>query len=124
MLGPAAGALALHVLDSTDPAQIRRTASRLDLSRTLCIVSGKSGTTLEPTVLTEYFLEQIRQRVGAEVAGSRFVAITDPGSVLEAAVHAARFRQVWFGVPAIGGRFSALSNFGLWRGPGHQPVRP
>ena len=113
VLGHAAGTPALHVLDSTDPAQIRRTASRLDLSRTLCIVSSKSGTTLEPTALTEYFLEQIRQRVGAEATGSRFVAITDPGSVLEATAHAARFRQVWLGVPAIGGRFSALSNFGL-----------
>ena len=113
VLGPAPGAPTLHVLDSTDPAQIRRTASRLDLSRTLCIVSSKSGTTLEPTVLTEYFLEQVRQGVGDEVAGSRFVAITDPGSALEAAAHAAGFRQVWHGVPSIGGRFSALSNFGL-----------
>ena len=113
VLGPVAGAPTLHVLDSTDPAQIRRTASVLDLSRTLCIVSSKSGTTLEPTALTEYFLEQIRQRVGAEATGSRFVAITDPGSALEATAHTARFRQVWHGVPAIGGRFSALSNFGL-----------
>ena len=113
VLGPAVGAPALHVLDSTDPAQIRRAASRLDLSRTFCIVSSKSGTTLETIALTEYFLEQIRRRVGAAAAGSRFAAITDPGSVLEAAAHAARFRQVWHGVPAIGGRFSALSNFGL-----------
>ena len=113
VLGPAAGAPALHVLDTTDPAQIRRTESRLDLSRTLCIVSSKSGTTLEPTILTEYFLERIRQRVGAEEAGSRFVAITDPGSALEVIAHAAQFRQVWHVVPAIGGRFSALSNFGL-----------
>ena len=113
VLGSAAGAPPLHVLDSTDPAQIRRTASRLDLSRTLCIVSSKSGTTLETAALTEYFLKQIRQRVGAETAGSRFVAITDPGSVLEITANAARFRQVWHGVPAIGGRFSALSYFGL-----------
>ena len=113
VLGSADGAPALHVLDSTDPAQIRRVESRLDLSRTLCIVSSKSGTTLEPTVLTEYFLDRIRVRVGAGEAGSRFLAITDPGSALEAAAQAARFRQVWHGVPAIGGRFSALSNFGL-----------
>ena len=113
VLGPVAGAPTLHVLDSTDPAQIRRAESRLDLSRTLCIVSSKSGTTLESTILTEYFLDRVRRRVGVEEAGSRFVAITDPGSALETAAHAARFRQVWHGVPAIGGRFSALSNFGL-----------
>ena len=113
VLGPVDRAPVLHVLDSTDPAQIRRTESRLDLSRTLCIVSSKSGTTLEPTVLTEYFLEQFRQCVGSDEVGSRFVAITDPGSALETTARAARFRQVWHGVPAIGGRFSALSNFGL-----------
>ena len=113
VLGPVDGAPVLHVLDSTDPAQIRRMESRLDLSRTLCIVSSKSGTTLEPTILTEYFLDRIRRRIGVEEAGSRFVAVTDPGSALEVAAHAARFRQVWLGVPAIGGRFSALSNFGL-----------
>ena len=113
VLGPVAGAPVLHVLDSTDPAQIRRMESRLDLSRTLCIVSSKSGTTLEPTILTEYFLDRVRQRVGAEEAGSRFVAVTDPGSVLEVIARAAQFRQVWHGVPAVGGRFSALSNFGL-----------
>ena len=113
VLGPVAGGPTLHVLDSTDPAQIRRTESRLDLSRTLCIVSSKSGTTLEPTILTEYFLDRVRQRVGTEEAGSRFVAVTDPGSPLEVLAYAAQFRQVWHGVPAIGGRFSALSNFGL-----------
>ena len=113
ILGSAAGAPALHVLDSTDPAQIRRVESQLDLSRTLCIVSSKSGTTLEPTILTEYFLDRIRGRVGAGEAGSRFVAITDPGSALEAAALTGRFRRIWHGEPSIGGRFSALSNFGL-----------
>ena len=113
VLGPAAGAPVLHVIDSTDPAQIRRMESRLDLSRTLCIVSSKSGTTLESTILTEYFLDRVRQRVGAAEAGSRFVAVTDPGSALEVIAHAEQFRQVWHGVPDIGGRFSALSNFGL-----------
>ena len=113
VLGPVAGAPVLHVLDSTDPAQIRRTESRIDLTRTLYIVSSKSGTTLEPTILTEYFLDRVRRRVGAEEAGSRFVAVTDPGSALEAIARAARFRQVWHGTPTIGGRFSALSNFGL-----------
>jgi transaldolase/glucose-6-phosphate isomerase len=113
VLGPAQGAPTLHVLDSTDPGQILRIASRLDLSRTLCIVSSKSGTTLESASLSEYFLDRIGQQVGTDDAGSRFVAITDPGSALEAAAHAAGFRKVWHGVPAIGGRYSALSNFGL-----------
>ena len=113
VLGRAAGAPVLQVLDSTDPAQIRRVESQLDLSRTLCIVSSKSGTTLESTVLAEYFLHGIRARVGAGAAGSRFVAITDPGSALDAMARTGRFRGVWYGAPTIGGRFSALSNFGL-----------
>ncbi len=113
VLEPVVSAPTLHVLDSTDPAQIRRTESGLNLSRTFCIVSSKSGTTLETTVLTEYFLDRIRQRVGTEKAGSRFIAITDRHSALDTAAHAARFRQVWYGEPEIGGRFSALSNFGL-----------
>jgi hypothetical protein len=76
-------------------------------------VSSKSGTTLETTVLTEYFLDRISQRVGNEKAGSRFIAITDPSSALDTDAHAARFQRVWYGEPEIGGRFSALSNFGL-----------
>jgi transaldolase/glucose-6-phosphate isomerase len=107
------GGPALHVLDSTVPAQIRRVESRLDLSRTCCVVSSKSGTTLESAVLAEYFLDRIRRRVGAEATGSRFVAITDPGSALEHTARATAFRGVWHGAPTIGGRFSVLSNFGL-----------
>ena len=107
------GAPALHVLDSTDPVQIARTASRLDLSRTLCIVSSKSGTTLEPALLADYFLERMRQAVGPDLAGSHFVAITDPGSALEEMAGAEGFRQVWSGRPDVGGRFSVLSSFGL-----------
>ena len=110
--GPA-GAPALHVLDSTDPAQIRRVEHALDLSRTLCLVSSKSGTTLESTLLTEYFLDRLRDLVGAAEAGARFVAITDPGSALETMAQRLRFRAVLPGVPSVGGRFSALSNFGL-----------
>ena len=113
VLGAADGAPTLHVLDTTDPAQVGRMVSRLDLSRTLCIVSSKSGTTLEPTLLTEYVLDRVRSRLGAGAAGSRFLAITDPGSALEEVARAAHFRQVWHGRPTIGGRFSVLSNFGL-----------
>lgn len=108
-----AGTPALHVLDSTDPAQIACTASRLDLSRTLCIVSSKSGTTLEPALLADYFLDLMRRAVGPDRAGSHFLAVTDPGSALESTAGAEGFRQVWSGRPDMGGRFSVLSNFGL-----------
>ena len=112
-LGGAAGAPALHVLDTTDPAQISRTASRIDLSRTLCIVSSKSGTTLEPALLAAHFQDRMRQAVGPARAGSHFAAITDPGSALEEMAAAEGFRQVWSGRPDVGGRFSVLSSFGL-----------
>ena len=112
VLAPA-GAPALHVLDSTDPAQIARTASRLDLSRTLCIVSSKSGTTLESALLAEWFLERLREAVGPDRASAHFAAITDPGSALEETAGARGFRQVWSGRPDVGGRFSVLSSFGL-----------
>lgn len=112
VLGGVGGAPALHVLDTTDPAQIARTAARLDLSRTLCIVSSKSGTTLESALLADYFRDRMRQAVGPGRAASHFVAITDPGSALEAA-GAGGFRQVWRGRPDVGGRFSVLSSFGL-----------
>lgn len=113
VLAPPAGAPTLHVLDSTDPLQIARTASRLDLPRTLCIVSSKSGTTLEPALLADYFLHLVQRAVGPARAGSHFLAITDPGSALEETAGAEGFRQVWSGRPDVGGRFSVLSNFGL-----------
>lgn len=113
VFGAPAGGAALHVLDSTDPAQIARTAARLDLSRTLCIVSSKSGATLESTLLADYFLDRVRQAVGPARAGSHFAAVTDPGSALEAAARRGGFRHVWSGRPDVGGRFSVLSNFGL-----------
>ena len=113
VLVPRAGAPALRVLDSTDPAQIARTASRLDLSRTLCIVSSKSGTTLESALLADWFLERMRHAVGRDRAGSHFAAITDPGSALEETAGAQGFRHVWSGRPDVGGRFSVLSSFGL-----------
>jgi transaldolase/glucose-6-phosphate isomerase len=103
----------LLVLDSTDPAQIRTFESRVDLARTLFIVSSKSGTTLEPNIFKQYFFERLRQVVGPAEAGSRFVAITDPGSKLQDAAEADRFRHVFFGLPSIGGRYSALSDFGM-----------
>jgi len=103
----------LFVLDSTDPAQIRALERKVDLAKTLFIVASKSGSTLEPNIFKQYFFERVRQIVGAERAGSRFVAITDPGSRLQQVAEADRFRQVFFGVPSVGGRYSALSDFGM-----------
>jgi transaldolase/glucose-6-phosphate isomerase len=111
--GAARGYPQLLVLDSTDPAQIARTEAAVDVAHTLFIVSSKSGTTLESTVLVQYFLDRVKTAVGAGHAGGHFVAITDPGSPLQPLAEHAGFRQVFFGVPSIGGRYSALSNFGL-----------
>jgi glucose-6-phosphate isomerase len=103
----------LHVLDSTDPAQIKAIESKIDLSSTVCIVSSKSGSTLEPNIYKQYFFERIKEKVGAEKVGSCFIAITDPGSKMQEVAERDKFRKVFMGVPSIGGRYSALSNFGM-----------
>ena len=103
----------LHVLDSTDPVQIKAIEAKLDLKRTICIVSSKSGSTLEPNIYKQYFFEQIKKKVGAQEAGNRFIAITDPNSKMQQVAEADKFRHIFFGVPSIGGRYSALSNFGM-----------
>lgn len=103
----------LHVLDSTDPDQIRRVERAVDLSRTLVIVSSKSGSTLEPTILKDYFFRRVAQVVGDRGAGGRFMAITDPGSPLHEIAERDGFRWIVFGDPSIGGRYSALSDFGM-----------
>ncbi len=102
----------LHVLDSTDPAQVRTVESKIDPSKTLFIVASKSGATLEPNVFKQYFYERVRLAVGAEKAGDHFIAITDPGSKVEKVAESEGFREVFHGVPSIGGRYSALSDFG------------
>jgi transaldolase/glucose-6-phosphate isomerase len=107
------GAPAFHVLDSTDPAQIASVARRITPATTLFIVSSKSGSTLEPTIFKDYFLDHLTRIVGRERARASFVAITDPGSALEAEARREGFRAVYHGGPSIGGRYSALSNFGL-----------
>ena len=111
--GKTDGYPALHVLDSTDPAEIKSVESQIDIKRTLFIVSSKSGTTLEPNIFKQYFFERAKQAVGAETAGKQFIAITDPGSKLEEVAAQDKFRHVFHGVPSIGGRYSALSDFGL-----------
>ncbi len=103
----------LQVLDSTDPAQVRAFEGKIDLERTLFIVSSKSGTTLEPNVFLQHFYARVKERVGAERAGRQFVAISDPGSKLEEVAERDGFRRVFFGMPSIGGRYSALSDFGM-----------
>lgn len=103
----------LHVLDSTDPAQIRSVEKKINLAKTLFIVSSKSGTTLEPNVFKQYFFERAVQALGREATGQHFIAITDPGSKLQQIAERDHFRRIYFGVPSIGGRYSVLSNFGM-----------
>ena len=111
--GPQDGFPRLGVLDSTDPAQVARIERGIDLDRTLFVVASKSGSTLEPNIFKAYFHARVTERLGADRAGGRFVAITDPGSSLERAAADEGFLRTFAGVPEIGGRFSALSNFGL-----------
>lgn len=103
----------LHILDSTDPAQIRAVERKIDLAHTLFIVSSKSGTTLEPNIFKQYYFQRAKEVIGDREVGHRFIAITDPGSKLQQAAKSDGFRHIFFGVPSIGGRYSALSNFGM-----------
>jgi len=103
----------LHVLDSTDPAQVKAFEHQVDLGKTLFIVSSKSGSTLEPNIFKQYFFERAKQIVGANKVGSHFVAVTDPGSKMQQVAEADHFQRIFLGRPSIGGRYSALSNFGM-----------
>jgi transaldolase/glucose-6-phosphate isomerase len=103
----------LHVLDSTDPAQIKAIEAKVDLKTTVCIVSSKSGSTLEPNIYKQYFFERVKSKVGDKEVGNRFIAITDPGSKMQQVAEGDKFRKIFMGVPSIGGRYSALSNFGM-----------
>ncbi len=103
----------LHVLDSTDPVQIKAVEATVDLKSTICIVSSKSGSTLEPNIYKQYFFERVKSKVGEKEVGNRFIAITDPGSKMQQVAEADKFRKIFHGVPSIGGRYSALSNFGM-----------
>jgi transaldolase / glucose-6-phosphate isomerase len=103
----------LHVLDSTDPAQVKAFEKKIDIARTLFIVSSKSGSTLEPNIFKQYFFDLTKKAVGPDKAGSHFMAITDPGSKMQRVAEGDHFRHIFFGKPSIGGRYSALSNFGM-----------
>jgi len=103
----------LRVLDSTDPQQIKKLEDQVGLDKTLFFVSSKSGTTLEPNILAAYFHAHLVEMVGADEAGRRFIAITDPGSPLQELAERDSYRAVFHGLPSIGGRYSALSDFGM-----------
>jgi transaldolase / glucose-6-phosphate isomerase len=103
----------LHVLDSTDPAQVKAFEHQIDIAKTLFIVSSKSGSTLEPNIFKQYFFERTKQTLGGREAGGHFIAITDPGSKMQQVAEGDKFLHVFFGRPSIGGRYSALSNFGM-----------
>ncbi len=111
--GRVAGFPQLHVLDSTDPAQVKSLERSVDLAKTLFVVSSKSGSTLEPNIFKQYFFERVQQTIGADKAGSRFIAVTDPGSKMQQVAETDRFLHIFPGRPSIGGRYSALSNFGM-----------
>src|SRR5580698_669067 len=103
----------LHVLDSTDPAQVRAMEKAVDLKKTVFIISSKSGGTTEPNVMKDYFFAQVSKAIGADKAGHRFIAVTDPGSSLEKVAKKQGFARTFYGDPTIGGRYSVLSPFGL-----------
>lgn len=102
----------LLVLDTTDPDTIADYESRVDLAKTLFIVSSKSGSTIEPLSFYRYFFERVRS-LKHDQAGENFIAITDPGTLMERIAREAKFRQIFPNPPDIGGRYSALSYFGM-----------
>jgi glucose-6-phosphate isomerase len=102
----------LRIIDSTDPVQVWEVRNEINLPDTLFVVASKSGSTLEPNILKQYFFQQVKDAVGDD-AGSHFIAITDPGSNMEKVAKADNFRYIFYGDPEIGGRYSALSNFGI-----------
>ena len=107
------GFLDLHVLDSTHPETILEYENKLDPSKTLFIVSTKSGGTVETMSFMKYFFTSVSTKLGNEEASKHFIAITDPGSGLEETAKKLNFRKIFLNDPNIGGRFSALSLFGI-----------
>jgi glucose-6-phosphate isomerase len=107
------GYLDLHVLDSTHPEGILEYEKKLDPNETLYIVSTKSGGTVETMSFMKYFFTSLSNKLGREKASKHFIAITDPGSGLEENAKKLKFRKIFLNDPDIGGRFSALSLFGI-----------
>ena len=102
----------LYVLDSTVPTAIRHLEQKINAGKTLFIVSSKSGDTTEPQMFQRYFHDRVK-RVKGDTAGENFVAVTDPGTQLTKDAAHYRFRRVFLNMPDIGGRYSALSYFGM-----------
>lgn len=102
----------LHVMDTTDPGWLLNTCEKLDLKRTLFIFASKSGGTIEPSSQFKYFWQALK-KAGVKRPGDNFAAITDPGTGLEKLATEKKFRKIFLNFPDIGGRFSALSYFGL-----------
>ncbi len=111
--GQIAGWPRFHMLDSTDPAQVKAVEDAVTLEKTLFIVQSKSGSTLEPNIFTDYFFGRVSAVRGKDKAGAHFVAVTDPGSSMEKRAKDNGFAHIFYGVPSIGGRYSVLSKFGL-----------
>ena len=111
--GLQAGWPRFHMLDSTDPAQIKTIEQEIDLDKTLFVVSSKSGGTLEPNIFLDYFLYRVGSVLAKDKVGEHFVAVTDPGSSLEKRAKQLGFGHIFYGAPSIGGRYSVLSKFGL-----------
>src|ERR1700722_5986168 len=108
----------LHVLDSTDPAQVRALEKKVDIAKTLFIVSSKSGGTTEPNVMKDYFFARVSETIGAAKAGHRFIAVTDPGSSLDKLATKQGFARTFHGAPTIRGR-SNRSSHGVETHPLH-----
>ncbi|QWF52368.1 hypothetical protein HHA22_10815 [Bordetella hinzii] len=123
-LRPAQDGLRLHVLDSTDPDEVRALQARLPAASTLYLVASKSGSTLESALLARHFHARAVASVGRARAGRHFCAITDPGSPLQAQAEALGYAAVFLGDPTIGGRYSVLSPFGMvpLALMGHDPI--
>ncbi|MBX3113403.1 MAG: hypothetical protein KF836_02460 [Fimbriimonadaceae bacterium] len=109
---PNMGGLKLHVLDSTNPVDVQRIRNSVPLNRTLFIVASKSGTTVEPLAFEEFFYSELQKEMG-ENASQHMVAITDPGSQMEARATERKYRKIFLGEPEVGGRFSVFTVFGM-----------
>ncbi|MBB6083022.1 hypothetical protein [Castellaniella defragrans] len=124
VLAPAQGGLRLHVLDSTNPEQVRSLQARVPVAHCLYLVASKSGGTLESTLLAQHFEDHVARVEGRQRVGQRFCAITDPGTPLHARAEAGGYAAVFLGDPRIGGRYSVLSPFGMvpLALMGHDPI--